>query len=92
MTRSQLHHKNNQHHLYDLQYLLYSLALHKYLKQQLSDYSFEIHFGGVFYLYLRGMSPESKIAGGSSGVFFDKVHPHYIDLLEELFSQAKEEV
>jgi exodeoxyribonuclease V beta subunit len=85
-------HKNNQHHLYDLQYLLYSLALHKYLKQQLSDYSFEIHFGGVFYLYLRGMSPESKIAGGSSGVFFDKVDPHYIDLLEELFSQAKEEV
>jgi len=85
-------HKNNQHHLYDLQYLLYSLALHKYLKQQLNDYSFEIHFGGVFYLYLRGMSPESQIAGESSGVFFDKVDPQYIDLLEELFSQTKEEV
>ncbi|MFQ3206386.1 MAG: exodeoxyribonuclease V beta subunit [Glaciecola sp.] len=85
-------HENNQHHLYDLQYLLYSLALHKYLKQQLSDYSFNIHFGGVFYLYLRGMSPESQIAGEFSGVFFDKVDPHYIDLLEELFSQTKKEV
>jgi exodeoxyribonuclease V beta subunit len=85
-------HENNQHHLYDLQYLLYSLALHKYLKQQLSDYSFEAHFGGVFYLYLRGMSPENQHSGESSGVFFDKVDPQYIDLLEELFSQIKEEV
>jgi exodeoxyribonuclease V beta subunit len=90
--RSEKLHENNQHHLYDLQYLLYSLALHKYLKQQLSDYSFEAHFGGVFYLYLRGMSPESQIAGESSGVFFDKVGPQYIELLEELFNQTKEEV
>jgi exodeoxyribonuclease V beta subunit len=85
-------HENNQQHLYDLQYLLYSLALHKYLKQQLGDYSFEIHFGGVFYLYLRGMSPDSQLDGGSSGVFFDKVDKQYIDLLENLFMPTKEEV
>jgi len=85
-------HENNQQHLYDLQYLLYSLALHKYLKQQLGDYSFDTHFGGVFYLYLRGMSPEGQIDGESSGVFFDKVDPQYIELLEELFSQIKEGV
>jgi exodeoxyribonuclease V beta subunit len=84
-------HENNQQHLYDLQYLLYSLALHKYLKQQLGDYSFETHFGGVFYLYLRGMSPDSQFDGGSSGVFFDKVDKQYIDLLENLFKPTKEE-
>jgi len=66
--------------------------LHKYLKQQLGDYSFEIHFGGVFYLYLRGMSPDSQLDGGSSGVFFDKVDKQYIDLLENLFMPTKEEV
>jgi exodeoxyribonuclease V beta subunit len=84
-------HENNQQHLYDLQYLLYSLALHKYLKQQLGDYSFETHFGGVFYLYLRGMSPDNQLADGSSGVFFDKVDKQYIDLLENLFEPTKAE-
>jgi exodeoxyribonuclease V beta subunit len=85
-------HKNNQHHLYDLQYLLYSLALHKYLKQQVPDYSFESHFGGVYYLYLRGMSPSSIVNGMSTGVFFDRVDAQFIDSLEALFSSEVEEV
>ena len=87
-----LMHKNNQHHLYDLQYLLYSLALHKYLKQQIKDYSFESHFGGVYYLYLRGMSPEFKIDGDSTGVFFDKVEVQFISMLEALFQPEAQEV
>ena len=85
-------HENNQHHLYDLQYLLYSLALHKYLQQQLSDYSFETHFGGVFYLYLRGMSAQAIQDGQAMGVFFDKVDAHYIELLDNLFTASQAEV
>ncbi|MFQ3249557.1 MAG: exodeoxyribonuclease V beta subunit [Glaciecola sp.] len=85
-------HKNNQQHLYDLQYLLYSLALHKYLKQQLPNYSFEKHFGGVYYLYLRGMSPDFQLDGESCGVFFDKIELQFIQQLEELFSPEKLEV
>ncbi len=42
-------------HRYDLQYQLYSLALHRLLTLRLPGYDFEQHFGGVFYLFLRGM-------------------------------------
>lgn len=84
--------ENNQHHLYDLQYLLYSLALHKYLQQQLVDYSFETHFGGVFYLYLRGMSAEETQDGQSKGVFFDRVDEKYLQMLDTLFNAKQAEV
>jgi exodeoxyribonuclease V beta subunit len=45
-------------HFYDLQYLIYSVALHRQLKAYLPDYRPQAHFGGVFYLYLRGMHPK----------------------------------
>lgn len=54
---------------YYLQYLIYSVALHRYLRQRLPDYDYEQHFGGVYYLFLRGMSPE---LGMRNGVFHDK--------------------
>ncbi len=41
-----------QHH-YHLQHLLYALALHRYLKQNLAEYDFETHFGGAHYLFVR---------------------------------------
>lgn len=44
---------------YDIQYLFYSVALHRYLRQRLPGYDYERHFGGVFYLFLRGMSVDS---------------------------------
>jgi len=44
---------------YDLQYLIYSVAVHRYMQQRLQQgYSYdagEYSFGGVFYLFLRGM-------------------------------------
>ena len=67
-------------------------SVQKYLQQQLADYSFETHFGGVFYLYLRGMSGEAAQDGQSTGVFFDKVDPHYIELLNTLFNASQAEV
>ncbi|MCB1813783.1 MAG: hypothetical protein KDK04_19010, partial [Candidatus Competibacteraceae bacterium] len=42
---------------YVLQYLIYTIALHRYLQLRLPDYDYERHFGGVFYLFLRGMDP-----------------------------------
>ena len=41
--------------VYDLQYLIYSLALHRYLGTRLADYDPARHLGGVQYLYLRGL-------------------------------------
>jgi len=49
---------------YILQYHLYAVALDQYLKLRLPDYSYEKHFGGVFYFFLRGVAPDS-----SNGIF-----------------------
>ncbi|BFU59718.1 MULTISPECIES: exodeoxyribonuclease V subunit beta [Rodentibacter] len=68
------------HHHYDWQYLIYTLALHRYLKTVDRDYDYERHFGGVFYLFLRGMNGETQ-----SGVFFDRPTKQLIDELEEAF-------
>jgi len=40
---------------YDLQYRLYTVALDKYLRARLPGYDYERHFGGVFYVFLRGV-------------------------------------
>ena len=52
------------HHQYFLQYHLYSVALHRYLAARLPDYDFERHFGGVYYLFLRGMAPAHRASPG----------------------------
>ncbi len=53
---------------YILQYHLYTVALHNYLSVRLPDYDYDAHFGGVFYLFVRGVNP----AGGSDfGIFHD---------------------
>ncbi|HHO69659.1 MAG TPA: exodeoxyribonuclease V subunit beta, partial [Gammaproteobacteria bacterium] len=64
---------------YDLQYLLYALALHRYLRQRLAGYDYDSHFGGVYYLFLRGMRPAS---GARFGVHFDRPAPALIDWLD----------
>lgn len=51
---------------YYLQYLIYSLALHRYLKTRIADYDYERHFGGCLYLFIRGMGE------GGNGVYFDR--------------------
>lgn len=73
---------NNQHHLYDLQYLIYCLALHRYLKNAIVDYTPEVHFGGVYYLYLRGMHPSNT---NGEGVFFTSIDSVTLQALDTLF-------
>jgi exodeoxyribonuclease V beta subunit len=51
---------------YILQYHLYTVALHRYLKNRLEGYSYDKHFGGVFYVYLRGVDPAR---GPEYGIF-----------------------
>mgnify|MGYP005849977131 CR=1 FL=1 len=71
--------------MYDLQYHIYSLALHRYLKERIgTDYSYEKHFGGVFYLYLRGIQENE-----STGVFFDRPEASTIEQLNEYFDQFR---
>jgi len=40
---------------YPLQAMLYSVALHRFLRWRQPDYSPDLHLGGVAYLFLRGM-------------------------------------
>ncbi|HRD65519.1 MAG TPA: exodeoxyribonuclease V subunit beta [Candidatus Competibacter sp.] len=68
---------------YVLQYLIYVVALHRYLRLRLLDYDYERHFGGVFYLFLRGMSPE---LGADCGVFRDRPTPALVDALDVLMA------
>jgi exodeoxyribonuclease V beta subunit len=70
-------------HRYDLQYLIYTLALHRYLGLRLPGYDYDTHFGGVYYLFLRGMRPHS---GRRYGVFFDRPPVALIDALDNLFA------
>jgi exodeoxyribonuclease V beta subunit len=42
---------------YDLQYRIYTVALDRYLRRRLAGYDYERHFGGVYYLFLRGLDP-----------------------------------
>ncbi len=50
---------------YYLQCAIYTLALHLYLGSRIPDYDYERHFGGAYYLFVRGMEPSR---GGDSGV------------------------
>ena len=68
-------------HNYDLQYLIYCLALHRFLRRKISDYSYEGSFGGVRYLFLRGMQ---GAADGSTGVFSDLPPVELINELDQL--------
>lgn len=42
---------------YFVQYHLYTVALHKYLALRVPAYDYDRHFGGVIYLFLRGLDP-----------------------------------
>ena len=65
---------------YILQYHLYTLALHQYLRQQLPDYRYEKDFGGVFYIFIRGVDPD---LGPEFGIYKDLPNPKLIDALAQ---------
>lgn len=45
---------------YWLQGILYSLALHRYLKSIYSDYDYEKHFGGMYFIFVRYLINDSS--------------------------------
>ena len=69
-----------ERHHYFLQYHLYTVALHKYLALRLPDYDYAKHFGGVFYVFLRGLEP----ARPDLGIFRDRPSVETIQRLSEL--------
>ena len=63
---------------YILQYHLYTLALHQYLKTRMQGYGYEKDFGGVFYIFIKGVDPEY---GPEFGIYRDKPGKSMIDKL-----------
>jgi exodeoxyribonuclease V beta subunit len=74
-----------EHH-YPLQALLYSVALHRYLRWRLPDYRPNDHLGGAAYLFVRGMvGADTPIANESPyGVFGWRVPPALVCDLSDL--------
>ncbi|MFJ4056822.1 exodeoxyribonuclease V subunit beta [Pseudomonas sp. NPDC089743] len=66
-------------HRYDLQYVLYLLALHRQLRARLPDYDYDQHVGGALFIFLRGASSSGH------GVYFAKPPRELIEALDALF-------
>ncbi|UFQ99457.1 exodeoxyribonuclease V subunit beta [Pseudomonas wenzhouensis] len=49
-------------HRYDLQYVLYVLALHRQLRLRLPDYDYDQHLGGALYLFIRAPQQGAYLA------------------------------
>src|SRR5690606_17403836 len=64
---------------YELQYVLYLLALHRQLRARLPDYDYERHIGGAAYVFLRGIGAESR------GVHVERPPRELIEALDALF-------
>ncbi|EIJ71454.1 exodeoxyribonuclease V subunit beta [Pasteurella bettyae] len=79
-AKEHLSHAIKQEH-YDLQYLLYSVAMHRYLKQRLPNYNYDRDFGGILYCFVRGMNGKNA----NYGVYFDKPQRALIECLDKLF-------
>jgi exodeoxyribonuclease V beta subunit len=65
---------------YGLQYHIYTLALDRYLALRIPNYRYRDHFGGVFYIFLRGVRRE---AGPDHGIFRDRPSEETIEALRE---------
>ena len=69
-----------EENFYTLQYTLYTLALNQYLKLRAERYEYGRHFGGVFYVFLRGVDAEK---GPEFGIYRAKPHRDLIEALTE---------
>ncbi|HWQ25847.1 MAG TPA: exodeoxyribonuclease V subunit beta [Chlorobaculum sp.] len=74
--------------IYPLQYLLYTVALDRYLSLRVPGYSYATHFGGVIYVFLRGVS---AINGERSGIFRDLPPEELIRELSAILIEQEEE-
>ncbi len=68
---------------YHLQYFIYTLAVKKYLQVRVPGFDYNTHFGGVIYLFVRGVRK-----GREQGVFTYRPPESLIDKLDGLLSKT----
>jgi exodeoxyribonuclease V beta subunit len=72
-----------QHSEYDLQALLYTLAVHRWLRFRLGDgYDYARDFGGIRYLFCRGLD---AARADSPGIHAQRFAPELVHALDALF-------
>lgn len=71
------------HSEYDLQALIYTLALHRWLRFRLPGYDYARDFGGIRYLFCRGLDATRE---DSPGVHAQRFAPALIEALDALFA------
>ena len=73
-------------HLYRLQYLIYLVALRRFLKSRLGDHFRDDMIGGAIYVFLRGVRAGRTTPEHPQGIVFDPVSPAVIERLDNLFA------
>ena len=66
---------------YHLQYLIYTVAIKKYLEGRMPDFNYEKDFGGVIYVFIRGVRKDKQ-----HGIFVVKPELSKIEKIERLLS------
>jgi len=72
-------------HYYILQYYIYTIALHRYLDQRIENYDYETHFGGIYYIFLRGLDNKHS---GNYGIFWDRPTLDTVMALDQFFHEG----
>jgi exodeoxyribonuclease V beta subunit len=70
---------------YHLQYHIYTLAAKRFLENRIPDFNYERDFGGVLYLFVRGIRK-----GSENGVFSTKLPLSTVQQLEAVFPSSKQ--
>ncbi len=75
---------------YGLQALLYTVALHRYLRWRVADYAADRHLAGVLYLFVRGMTgPDTPtVDGRPCGVFAWRPSGALVEALSDVFDRG----
>src|SRR5690606_5752941 len=78
-----------RHSEYDLQALIYTLALHRWLRFRLGDaYDYARDFGGIRYVFSRGIDLDAHTGDSTPGIFAHTFPPDLVHALDELFAGA----
>ncbi len=77
--------KNMKKHNYYLQYMIYLAAFDRYLSAADPDYSYAENFGGIRYVFLRGI----KEGCGDHGIFYDRPDESFLRRFQQLFEEAE---
>jgi len=72
---------------YTLQYHIYTVALNAYLRLRMPGYEYNKNFGGVYYIFLRGVEPQLDY---EFGVFQDRPPKEFVNELSEAMIAKKD--